>query len=286
AFKDQNWRDGMTKEIQALENNKTWIFTILPPGKTHIGSKWVYKIKLKADDAIDRYKAMLVAKGFNQKEGINYTETFALVAKMPTVRTLIAIALHNAIASVEDLETTNCSMTATPMDLSFAAQAMSQFSHNPRTPHLAALQRKQLVVSRSSTEAEYRSLADSTCEISRLKCLLHDLGIRIPTPPLCLAILAIRELGTVVSLCSCRWQKFLKVMSRQQKAQRHEKLNDTAFAEASVGTTFSKTLAVMMMGLSAIAVSAANNCPPAPAPTSDAKMPGLHEISIGIIHRE
>ncbi|GJW19756.1 hypothetical protein Tco_0027192 [Tanacetum coccineum] len=54
----------------------------------------------------------------------------------------------------------------------------------------------------------------------------------------------------------------------------------------NIFTLCAETLAVMMMGLSAIAVSAANNCPPAPAPTSDAKMPGLHEISIGIIHRE
>lgn len=63
----------MNRELQALEQNKTWIICDLPPGKRPIGCKWVYKLKLNPYGNIERYKARLVAKGYNQQYGIDYT---------------------------------------------------------------------------------------------------------------------------------------------------------------------------------------------------------------------
>ena len=91
ALHSPQWCEAMSKELNALEVNHTWVLTSLPPGKHPIGCKWVYKLKFKSDGSIERYKACLVAKGYNQQEGIDYFETFSPVAKLVTVRSFVAI---------------------------------------------------------------------------------------------------------------------------------------------------------------------------------------------------
>lgn len=93
AAKDPLWRKAMDKEIQALEQNHTWELISLPLGKTPIGCKWVYRIKLKSDGTVDRYKARLVAKGYTQREGFDFIETFSPVAKTVSVRVILALAV-------------------------------------------------------------------------------------------------------------------------------------------------------------------------------------------------
>ncbi|GKC17148.1 retrovirus-related pol polyprotein from transposon RE1, partial [Tanacetum coccineum] len=331
----------MTKEINALESNDIWTLTTLSANKISIGCKWVYRIKYFTDGSVEKYKARLVAKCFTQKEGIDFKETFAPVAKMVTVRAVIALAIHNnwlleqldvnnaflhgdlyeevymkvlqgyatslpsntvcklnkslyaiLLVYVDDILLTGDSpsllqfikqqlhnkfnkpniipldpakqlndkdddllrgpslyrtivgkliyLTITRPDLSFVAQLLSQFLKQPRTPHMKALlkvlryiklcpgqglhfptqnslqlkafcdsdwascpvtrrlvtgyaiflgpcliswlSKKQPVVSRSSTKAEYRALADCTCELTWLLCLFKDLKVNIPTP--------------------------------------------------------------------------------------------------------
>lgn len=83
----------MSAEISALLQNGAW--SLVPSCEAHnvVGCKWIYQIKRKADGTVDRYKARLVAKGFHQQSGIDYFETFSLVVKPATIRTVLSIAM-------------------------------------------------------------------------------------------------------------------------------------------------------------------------------------------------
>ncbi|GJU24542.1 reverse transcriptase domain-containing protein [Tanacetum coccineum] len=95
AVKDNRWIEAMNQEMVALNRNNTWEITDLPSGRKPIGFKWVFKVKYKASGEVERFKARLVAKGFNQREGIDYEETFLPVVKIVTVRCVLSLAIKN-----------------------------------------------------------------------------------------------------------------------------------------------------------------------------------------------
>lgn len=86
------WQLAMSEELAALERTNTWDLVPLPSHAVPITCKWVYKVKTKSDGSVERYKARLVARGFQQAHGRDYDETFAPVSHMTTVRTLVAVA--------------------------------------------------------------------------------------------------------------------------------------------------------------------------------------------------
>ncbi|KAK4395665.1 Retrovirus-related Pol polyprotein from transposon RE2 [Sesamum angolense] len=94
AVKHKVWVQAMEEEIKMVEKNNTWELADRPKDKEVIGVKWIYKMKLNADGSIQKHKARLVAKGYSQLPGIDYTETFAPVARLDTIRALIAIAAN------------------------------------------------------------------------------------------------------------------------------------------------------------------------------------------------
>ncbi|CAM8999506.1 unnamed protein product [Rhodiola kirilowii] len=86
----------MCEEIEYMYNNGTWVLVPKPAGAKVIGSKWVFRIKEgnNLDDPL-RFKARFCAKGFKQREGIDYNEIFAPVVKYKTLRLLLAMTTVN-----------------------------------------------------------------------------------------------------------------------------------------------------------------------------------------------
>jgi hypothetical protein len=86
------WKEAINDEMDSIMGNNTWILVDLPLGSIPIGCKWIFKRKLKVDGIVEKFKTRLVAKDFKQKEGLDYFDTYAPVARMATIRTLIALA--------------------------------------------------------------------------------------------------------------------------------------------------------------------------------------------------
>jgi transposase InsO family protein len=91
---DPQWRRAMQEEMDSIYNNHTWSLVPLPPDKRAITSRWVFKVKPGNGVNQTRFKARLVARGFEQTYGVDFLETFAPVVRWETIRILIAIATH------------------------------------------------------------------------------------------------------------------------------------------------------------------------------------------------
>lgn len=112
AIKSDIWKEAMNVEFHGMEINDTYKVVTLPPDKNVVGCKWLYTIKYNADGSVERPKAGLVAKSNTQQEGVDFTDTFSPVAKMTSVKLLLALAASNGW-SLSQMDVTNAFLHST-----------------------------------------------------------------------------------------------------------------------------------------------------------------------------
>ncbi|GAB2265737.1 hypothetical protein Dimus_037845 [Dionaea muscipula] len=100
------WKEAINSEVDSILQNHTWELVDLPQGCKPLGYKWIFRKKMKADGTIDKYKARLVIKGYNQKEGLDHFDTYSPVTRITSIRMIIAIAaLRNLEIHQMDVKT-------------------------------------------------------------------------------------------------------------------------------------------------------------------------------------
>ena len=92
ALQQPIWFDTMVEEYDSIIKNNAWEFVPRPVGKSVVGSRWIYNVNQAEDGSVEMYKAIFVARGFSQVEGIDYEETFAIVARYSSIRSILALS--------------------------------------------------------------------------------------------------------------------------------------------------------------------------------------------------
>ena len=100
------WKEAIDDEMNSLISNGTWELSDLPPGSKAIGCRWVFRIKYHTDGSIQTFKARLVIQDFSQRQGVDYLDTYAPVARITSIRVLFALAsIYNLPIHQMDVKT-------------------------------------------------------------------------------------------------------------------------------------------------------------------------------------
>ena len=161
------WNEAALKEYSQMLAHNTWELVPLPKGRKRVGSKWVFKIKENADGSVERYKARIVAQGFSQKPHLDYTETFAPVAKFASLRTILAIA------AIEDMELHHMDVSSAFLNGDLEEDiymAQPEGFVDPGQEHLVCHLKKSLYGLKQSPRQWYQKLHETFTSMGFKRC--------------------------------------------------------------------------------------------------------------------
>lgn len=155
ALKDPNWRHAMSEEITAQLRNHTW--DLVPPSDAQnvLRYKWIFTLKYLPNGSIDRYKARLVARGFHQQYGLDYSETFSPVIKATIIRMVLEVAVSRSW-NIRQLDINNAFLQGTLHDEVYVSQPLGFV--DPDRPHHVCQLRKALYGLKQAPRAWYTEL--------------------------------------------------------------------------------------------------------------------------------
>ncbi|WVZ93585.1 hypothetical protein U9M48_039553 [Paspalum notatum var. saurae] len=156
ALADPYWRRAMEEEYKALLANQTWDLVPPPPGGNVVTGKWIWIHKRRADGTLDRYKARWVLRGFTQRPGVDYDETFSPVVKPATVRTVLSLALSRSWP-VHQLDVKNAFLHGTLTETIYCSQPAGFV--DPTRPDMVCRLNKSLYGLKQAPRAWYSRFA-------------------------------------------------------------------------------------------------------------------------------
>lgn len=165
ALRDPHWRAAMQEEYDALQRNRTWELVPRPPRANVITGKWVFKHKLGSDGTLERYKARWVVRGFRQRAGVDFTDTFAPVVKPGTIRTVLHLAASRAWP-VHQMDVSNAFLHGHLSEQVYCQQPIGFV--DPERPDDVCLLSRSLYGLKQAPRAWYQ----------RIAAFLHQLGFR------------------------------------------------------------------------------------------------------------
>ena len=161
------WQMATDQEVQSLIDNGTWEIVELPQNKRAIGSRWVFRIKRKANGELDRYKARVVAKGYSQRPGIDYDEVFAPTARWAALHTILANgALEGAY--IESIDISNAYLNGV-LDSGIEVFMKQPKGYHKGNPNMVCKLNKGLYGLKQGGQLWYERLGD----------VLRDMGFKL-----------------------------------------------------------------------------------------------------------